>query len=107
MTEKNLASPTGTSEHREAPVPRSWSGNREVKSGRGSRVSRPGFLDVAWAWLVFHTVWAWVEIGRWYAFRRECAWCKCRLGGNPWGYRITHGICPACSKKLMSPTANN
>ena len=90
-------------------VPGSWSGNGEDESGRVFRVSRPGFLDGAFARLIFRITWAWVQIGRWYAFRRECDWCRRRLGGNPWGYRITHGhgICPACGKKFMSPNANN
>ncbi len=29
--------------------------------------------------------------------RRECAWCKQFLGGDPASPQITHGICPACA----------
>jgi hypothetical protein len=36
---------------------------------------------------------------------RECAWCKQGLGealpiDDP---RITHGICPACSRAMLAP----
>ena len=32
--------------------------------------------------------------------KRICAWCKKYMGSTPGGIGITHGICPACLKKL-------
>ena len=32
----------------------------------------------------------------WLKCRRVCAWCLARMGGNPRGWRVSHGICPAC-----------
>lgn len=43
---------------------------------------------------------------RWLVWRRVCAWCWCRVGGNPWAARTSHGICGRClnrSIKLLIP----
>ena len=33
--------------------------------------------------------------------KRICAWCNKHLGGDPKSTIITHGICEACSKKML------
>lgn len=37
---------------------------------------------------------------RWLTLRRQCAWCKRRLGGNPFATRTTSGICNSCLVKM-------
>ena len=35
--------------------------------------------------------------------RAECAWCKADLGERPGpAHLVTHGICRACSERLMA-----
>lgn len=38
----------------------------------------------------------------WFSFRRVCAWCHRRTGGNPLARHDTHGICPKCSHKMIT-----
>jgi len=37
------------------------------------------------------------RVWHWCKWRRVCAWCRCRLSGNPRAPFTTHGICPRCS----------
>ena len=40
---------------------------------------------------------------RWLKNLRICAWCKCRIGGNPLAKTITHGICSKCRDTFYQP----
>ena len=61
-----------------------------------------GRLNTAFAWLVFHAVVIWAGAHAWLTLKRQCAWCRCRLGGNPLSRNVTHGICPACRKRFLA-----
>jgi hypothetical protein len=36
----------------------------------------------------------------WFRFRRVCAWCGRRMGGNPLASSTTHTICPGCMERM-------
>ena len=61
-----------------------------------------GPATLAFAWLVFQAVIVWTSVITWLTWQRQCAWCQCRLGGNPLSRRVTHGICPCCQKDFLA-----
>ena len=38
------------------------------------------------------------RVRQWLKWKRVCAWCDRRIGGNPLARRFTHGICESCNK---------
>ena len=44
---------------------------------------------------------AWHAARQWFALKRVCAWCKIRMGGNPFA-KASHGICPICAAGMKS-----
>lgn len=50
--------------------------------------------------LAAHSLCTWPRLARWWQWRRECSWCKQRMGGNPWARQTTHGLCSACAITL-------
>lgn len=54
-------------------------------------------------WLLFHLLALWAAVSYWFRFKRVCSWHKpapAWMGGNPLGWKVTHGICPACFKRV-------
>ena len=54
-------------------------------------------------WIVFHAVAVWSVASYWLRFKRICAWHEprpCRMGGNPFARRSTHGLCPDCFARV-------
>ena len=60
-------------------------------------------LDLATEAIAFWALVLWTTLGRWWEFRRVCAWCGARLGGNPLAKTTSHGICRACAYHLTHP----
>lgn len=59
------------------------------------------FLDRATETLTLAWVALCAEAGRWWEFNRVCAWCGCRLGGNPFAKKTSHGICRYCRAEMI------
>lgn len=56
-------------------------------------------------WLVFHAVAVWAAASNWLKFRRVCAWHEPRprrMGGNPFAFRSTDGLCPDCFARISA-----
>ena len=55
--------------------------------------------------LIFHLIAFSSAALFWLKFRRVCAWHQpksCRMGGNPFARRATHGMCPECFARISA-----
>ena len=48
---------------------------------------------------------AYVRALVWFRLKRQCAWCRRWLGGNPVAATVSHGICPVCMGKQRAEIA--
>lgn len=74
---------------------------------------RPGILGLVIAWLAFHLVAFWCELGRIWGlarkrlfWRTDCSWCGCRVR-SPIIWRphptLSHTICADCFEQTVGP----
>lgn len=47
------------------------------------------------------------RLERWLKVKRECAWCRKRLGGNPKAKETSHGICRPCMRKQLEEASTH